>query len=133
MLILTVRFFKEVDLLSYRPQRVAELIKIEVSQIIREELKDPRINQVISITTVRVTNDLKHAKIFISVLGSQKDKESLIKGLDAATGFVKKELAKRIKMRFIPDIQFQLDNSIEYGFEISKILKDINKGDQNDI
>lgn len=119
--------------MSYRPQRVAELIKIEVSQIIREELKDPRINQVISITTVRVTNDLKHAKVFVSVLGSQKDKESLIKGLEAATGFVKKELAKRIKMRFIPDIHFQLDNSIEYGFEISKILKDINKGDQNDI
>ena len=118
--------------MAHRPERLAELIRVEISQIIRDELKDPRLKQMVSITTVRVPSDLRSAKVFISVLGPDQEKENVIKGLVAASGFIKRELGKRIRLRHTPDLQFEIDDSIEYGFKISKIIKEINEGTSND-
>ncbi|KNF08863.1 ribosome-binding factor A [Gottschalkia purinilytica] len=107
--------------------RIGEEIKKIVSNIIMNELKDPRISSMTSITQVQVTKDLRFAKIFISVLGDEKSGENTIKGLESASGFIRKEIGKNLSLRYTPEPVFELDNSIEYGIKISKILDDINK------
>ncbi len=110
---------------SNRIMRIAEEIKREVSDIIQHELKDPRICGMISVTKVTVTNDLKYSKIFVSVLGSSEEKKQILVGLKNAAGFIRKEIGQRVNIRYTPEIIFEMDDSIEYGFRISNILKQI--------
>lgn len=114
--------------MHYRSGRLSEEIKREISKMIFEEIKDPRISSMTSVTDIEVSKDLRYAKIFISVYGSTEDKMNTIDGLKSATGFIRHELGKRIKLRYTPELMFELDNSIEYGAHISEILKDL--GDQ---
>ncbi|MDI3310806.1 MAG: 30S ribosome-binding factor RbfA [Thermoanaerobacterium sp.] len=113
--------------MQYRVGRLSEEIKKEVSQMIFEEIKDPRISSMTSITDIEVSKDLRYAKIYISVYGSDDEKKNTLEGLKSATGFIRHELGKRIKLRYIPELIFEIDNSIEYGAHISKILKDLDK------
>src|SRR6056297_3926860 len=94
-----------------RAIRVGELLKEEISQIVLREMKDPRIGFV-SITDVEVSGDLRHAKIFVSVYGSDKEKEETMAGLKQATGFIRKLIGNRIKIYHIPEIIFRYDDSI---------------------
>lgn len=118
--------------MQYRIGRLSEEIKKEVSQMIFEEIKDPRISSMTSITDIEVSKDLRYAKIYISVYGNDDEKKNTIEGLKSATGFIRHELGKRIKLRYTPELIFELDNSIEYGAHISKILKDLDSQESED-
>jgi ribosome-binding factor A len=117
---------------QYRIGRLSEEIKKEVSQMIFEEIKDPRISSMTSITDIEVSKDLRYAKIYISVYGNDDEKKNTIEGLKSATGFIRHELGKRIKLRYTPELIFELDNSIEYGAHISKILRDLDSQESED-
>ncbi|WP_100373163.1 30S ribosome-binding factor RbfA [Bacillus sp. FJAT-45037] len=111
---------------NVRAHRVGEQMKKELSDIIMRDLKDPRISFV-TITGVDVTGDLQQAKVFITVLGSEEQKESTIKGLSKAKGFMRSEIGKRIRLRKTPEITFEFDESIEYGNRIQTLLNELNK------
>lgn len=113
--------------MKIRPNRVAEEIKREIVGIIRSEIKDPRVDGLISVTDVEVTNDLSYAKIFISKYGSNESREEALKGLEKAAGFIRSELSKRLKLRYMPELIFALDDSLEYGAKIETILNNINE------
>ncbi len=106
-----------------RSTRVGDLIKEEVADIIMHKLKDPRLG-FITVTDARVSSDLRHAKIYISVLEALKKDETL-KILMSSAGFIRGELSKRVKMKFIPEIVFKFDESIEYGAKIDRMLSEI--------
>ncbi len=107
-----------------RIDRVAEEIKRELSAIIRE-LKDPRIPDMLSVVSVRVTKDLKYAKAGISVMGDEKVKKDAFDALKSAGGFIRKEISRRVKLRQTPEFTFVEDNSIAYGAHISELLKNL--------
>ena len=100
-----------------------EYIK-EISQIIGYELKNPNVTGMISVTKVKVTNDLKFAKVYVSILNSKNVKDTLA-GLKKSSGYIRSELAKRVNLRNTPELIFELDDSIEYGAKIDSILKEI--------
>lgn len=104
--------------------RIEEEYRKELSQIISYELKNPNVTGMISVTKVKVTNDLKYAKVYVSILNSKNIKETLA-GLKKSSGFVRSELAKRVNLRNTPEIVFELDDSLEYGAKIDSILKNI--------
>ncbi|MBE5937005.1 MAG: 30S ribosome-binding factor RbfA [Lachnospiraceae bacterium] len=114
--------------------RVNGEVQKELSRIIREEIKDPRIPAMTSVTDVEVTGDLKYAKIYISVLAGSEEKAACMKGLKSATPFIRTKLAKTINLRNTPELTFVLDESIEYGVEMSKKIAalGINKDDNDD-
>lgn len=109
----------------HRSERVAEEIKKELSMIIRDDVKDPRISDMLSIVKVDVSRDLSYAKIYVSVLGSDEEKEETIEGLESASGFIRKELASILQLRHVPELTFVLDSSIEYSIHISKKIDEL--------
>lgn len=111
-----------------RSDRVASAIKKEVSVIIHDELKDPRLGFV-TITNVEVTADLRQAKIFFSVLGKEQEHKKTKEALDSAMGFIRKLIAQRIKLRFAPEILFREDRSSEYSVRIQEVLEEIKEKD----
>ena len=108
-----------------RVERVKEEMKRELSAIIRE-LKDPRISQMTSVVAADVTKDLKYAKVYVSVMGSEEEKQNTLKALKSATGYIKKEIASRLNLRIVPEPSFVLDTSIDYGMHINELLNKIN-------
>jgi ribosome-binding factor A len=109
---------------SRRIARVEQLLKEELSRILQQELKDPRIG-FITVTRVRVSADLGHARVFISVMGDAEAKENTMSGLESAVGFIQRVLGSRIKIKSLPRIEFYLDDSLDYGFRINEILDKI--------
>ncbi|MED3624220.1 30S ribosome-binding factor RbfA [Neobacillus thermocopriae] len=107
--------------MSHRPNRVGEQMKKELSDIIGRKIKDPRIGFV-TVTDVQVTGDLQQAKVFISVLGDDEQKENTLKGLAKAKGFIRSEIGHRIRLRKTPEIIFEFDESINYGNRIETLL-----------
>lgn len=110
---------------SSRMIRINEEIKKELSVIIRNELKDPRIHPMTSIVNVNATSDLKHCKVFISVLGSEKEQEDTKKGLNSAAPFIRKQLARTINLRNTPELKFVNDQSIEYSVHMAKLIDQV--------
>ncbi len=115
---------------SNRLNRISEEVRKVVSGIIMNDIKDPRVSIMTSVTKVEVTRDLRYANIYISVLGEKPSGEDTIKGLESAKGFIRKEIGKNINLRCTPEPLFFLDTSIEYGVKISKILNDLKKDDK---
>ncbi len=113
-----------------RADRVARLMKEELSKIIRNEIKDPRIKGIYSITKVELSNDLRHASVYISVMGNEEEKALFFKGLEKARGFIRKMIGGRIRLRHTPEIVFKADDSIEHGVKISTLLKQIREGNE---
>ena len=111
---------------SQRPGRVQEAIRQEVSRIVQGEMKDPRIG-FITITKVELTKDLRYARVYFSILGEDKDKKLALKGLNSAKGYVKGLLADRIKLRYMPDIVFAIDESMEHTKHIYGIIERLKK------
>ena len=107
-----------------RMGRIDEEYRKELSQIISYDLKNPNVTGMISVTKVKVTTDLKYAKIYVSILNSKNIKETM-DGLKKSSGFIRSELAKRINLRNTPELIFEIDDSIEYGAKIDSILKKI--------
>jgi ribosome-binding factor A len=111
---------------KFRTGRVGEQIKKEMSNLIQTELKDPRIGFV-TVTGVDVTGDLSEARIYISILGNEEQKEETLHAIGRAKGFLRSELGKRIRLRHTPEIEFRFDSSIEYGSRIEALLQQINR------
>ena len=109
-----------------RMSRVDEELKKEISNIITYDLKDPNITGLISVTKVKVSGDLKYAKVYVSMLNA-KDNKQVLAALKKSAGFVRTEIAKRINLRTTPEIIFIFDDSIEYGSKIDTILKEVIK------
>ena len=110
-----------------KSSRVNNEVQRELGNIIRGGLKDPRIAEMTTVVAAEVTTDLKTCKAYISVLGDAKAQEKTIEGLQNAVGFIRKELARNLNMRNTPEIQFILDQSIEYGVNMSKKIDDLIK------
>lgn len=110
---------------SIKNVRINAEVQRELGNIIRNEVKDPRISPMTTVVTAEVTPDLKYCKAYISVLGSKEAAENTMKGLNSAVGYIRKALAKSVNLRNTPEITFVLDQSIEYGVRMSKLIDDV--------
>ena len=115
-----------------RVRRVAEQIKKDVSQIIGEQIKDPRIAGITSVTEVQLTRDLRYASVYVSIYGCESEKEETLQTLTRASGYIRSEVGKRVRLRYVPEINFFIDNSIEYGVHIENVIKSLKKEENND-
>lgn len=111
-----------------RFERINEELKKEISHIISYELKNPSVTGLISVTKAKVTPDLKYAKIYVSILNSKNNTETL-EGLKKSSGFIRSQIAKRINLRITPELVFEKDDSMEYGAKIDSILRELKKED----
>ena len=102
-------------------------VQRELSEIIRTEIKDPRIHPMTTVVSAQVTPDLKYCKAYISILGDEEAGKSTIEGLKSAEGYIRRELARRVNLRNTPEIKFILDQSIEYGVNMSKLIDEVTK------
>ena len=107
-----------------RVEKVQELMKQEISSIILRELKDPRIGFV-TVTSVECTGDLREAKVYVSLMGSEQQVKDCWQGLQSSLGFIRREIGRRIRLRFTPEISFMLDKSLDYSDHIQKLLLQI--------
>ena len=107
----------------YRQEKLGELFAAELSDLLRTRVKDPRVGFA-SITHVEVSGDYRHAKIYVSVLGSEEERASTIKALKHATGFLRHELASRVVLRYMPELVFKLDTSIEQGSRVLELIRE---------
>ena len=114
---------------SIKNTRINGEVQKELSSIIRGEIKDPRIHPMTSVMAVEVAPDLKTCKAYISVLGNQEAKEATIRGLNSAEGYIRRQLARNLNLRNTPEIRFILDESIEYGVNMSKLIDNVAKRD----
>ena len=112
-----------------RHERLEQDTKVALSEIITYEVKNPSVTGLISVTDVKITPDQKYAKVYISVFG-KVSKQKVITALKKATGFIKLELGKSVRMRNIPALIFELDDSIEYGAYMDKVIQDVIKKDE---
>jgi ribosome-binding factor A len=106
----------------YRLERLNSLLRQELSELLRREVKDPRLSGMISITGVEIAPDLKYAQVFVSSLGGQEEKASILESLHRAAGFLRGELSKNLRLRYTPDLDFRWDDSIEHGAHILELL-----------
>lgn len=116
---------------SIKNTRVNSEVQRELSNIIRGEIKDPRIHALTSVVMVEVAPDLKTCKAYISVLGDEQAQKDTIEGLKSAVGFIRRQLAKNLNLRNTPEIRFILDQSIEYGVHMSKLIRE-NQAESSD-
>jgi ribosome-binding factor A len=109
---------------GYRPIRVAELIQAELATLLLRHLKDPRLTMA-TISRVKVSPDLRHARIYVSRIGSEAEQQAAIAGFQQATGFIRSHLGKHLKLRYVPQLDFQLDTAIAYGVRVSRLLQEL--------
>ena len=114
---------------SVKNTRINGEVLKELSNIIRSEIKDPRINPMTSVVAVEVAPDLKTCKAYISVLGDEKSQQHTITGLKSAEGYIRRQLARTVNLRHTPEIRFILDQSIEYGINMSKLIDEVTEHD----
>ena len=117
---------------SIKNTRINGEVQRELSNIIRGEIKDPRINPLTSVVAVEVAPDLKTCKAYISVLGDEESQAKTLAGLKSAEGFIRSKLAKTVNLRNTPEIRFVLDQSIEYGVKMSKMIDEVTKDIKSD-
>lgn len=112
--------------MSHRPEKLAEAVKKEVSDMFRHDLRDPRIGFA-TITFVEVSGDLRYAKIYVSVLGKEEEQQQTMQALEKAKGFIRSELGQRIRLRYTPELTFKMDHSIQSGTRIIRLLEEVTK------
>jgi ribosome-binding factor A len=112
--------------MSRRSERTSKLIQREISELLEREINDPRLSKLISVTEVTLSPDLKHAKIFVSTLGSEiNNKEEILAGFNNASGFLRKELASHLQLKYAPHLSFHYDDSIERGARLLKLMGEL--------
>ena len=116
---------------SVKNTRINGEVLKELSNIIRSEIKDPRINPMTSVVSVEVAPDLKTCKAYISLLGDEQSQKDTITGLKSAEGYIRRELARTVNLRNTPEIKFILDQSIEYGINMSKLIDEVTQKDSD--
>lgn len=114
-----------------RAERVSDQMKQEIADILMRKIKDPRIGFV-TVTDVDVADDLRNAKVFVSVYGSDAEKESSLKGLGSAAAFIRSEVGKRMRMRYVPELLFRFDSTVERGAHIMELLRQIEEKEKKD-
>lgn len=114
--------------MKIRPEKVAQLMRREIADILQRKLRDPRMSAMVSVTDVEVTHDLSYAKIFVSIMGTPEEREKTLAGLVSAAGFVRHELGDRLGLREVPGIRFIHDDSIDRGARVEDLLKRIHDG-----
>lgn len=117
---------------SIKNTRINGEVMRELSNIIRSEIKDPRINPMTSVVSVEVTPDLKLCRAYISVLGDEESQKSTLEGLRSAEGYIRRQLASTINLRNTPEVKFILDQSIEYGVNMSRLIDEVNSNISDD-
>jgi ribosome-binding factor A len=108
-----------------RAERVSNLIRQEISELLQEQVNDPRLSSLISITQVTTTDDLKQTKVFVSILGNKADKNEMLQGFKSASRFFRRELSRRLLLRQVPELSFHFDDSIERGSNILKLIEQV--------
>lgn len=108
--------------MTHRIERVNHLIRQEICDLLQRQVKDPRLGNFIVITDVTTSTDLKHARVFVSHLGGEAEKPATLKVLTAASGFLRKELANRLQLRYVPELSFHWDESIARGAHIEELF-----------
>lgn len=116
---------------KYRNSRINEEMRKEISSIIRNDVKDPRITAMISVTKVDVTKDLSYAKVYVSLYGDDKSKQETLQALKKSSGFIRREVGSKIRLRNTPEILIELDDTIEHGMHIDELLRKIKEQGQN--
>ncbi|MCL2565546.1 MAG: 30S ribosome-binding factor RbfA [Defluviitaleaceae bacterium] len=111
---------------SQRLMRINDEILRECANILRSELKDPRISTMVSVTEVETANDLSQAKVFVSIMGDDEQKKEVMEGLKNASGFIRRGIAEKINLRNTPEIKFLLDNSLDYSLKMAKLIAQAN-------
>ena len=117
--------------MSRRLQRLAGLFQEELSELLLREVRDPRLARLVSIKGVAISPDLRHARVYVSVMGSEDEKVSALEGLTAAAPFLRRKLNNRVSLRRIPELSFRRDDSLEQGAHVSDLLKQISNDTDN--
>lgn len=112
--------------MSYRPHKVAHQLKAEISDIVSRELHDPRVGFV-TITSVRVSQDLSHARVYVSVFGSAQQQKDSVNALNHAAGFIRREVGARMRLRKSPELAFTFDDSVEQGARMNQLIEEANR------
>ena len=115
--------------MTRRTERISSLIRQEISDLLREQVNDPRLSSFISITSVSTSPDLKHAKVFVSALGGETSKNEVLQGFTTASGFFRRELARHLRLKHIPELSFHLDDTIERGAEVLRLVEQVASDD----
>lgn len=110
-----------------RTDRLNSLLKEVISEVIRRDVKNPHVNELVTVTRVEITKDLHHAKVYISVIGTEKDKETTIKALTTAAGFIAVNSSKKVTMRYFPELTFKLDDAVDKHMRIEELLHEISE------
>jgi ribosome-binding factor A len=113
--------------MSYRIERVNQLIRQEISELLLRQIKDPRLGNFLSINAVETAPDLKNAKVYVSCICTDEEKKEIMSTLETASGYLHKELTKRIKMRYVPALSFYWDNTIERASHIMSLIDQVSK------
>ncbi len=114
--------------MSQRSERVGDLIRTELSELLRREMRDPRV-ALASVTRVEVSHDLGHARVWISALGDETQRGAAIAGIEHGSGFLRSQLARRLRLRVVPELRFELDRGAEHSQRISELLEELEGGD----
>lgn len=117
--------------MSRRTERINDLLRSEISELLRREVKDPRVSGLVSITEVHVSPDLRNATVFVSVLGSAEEKASTMKALETGAQFLQRELGKRLTIRRTPVLSFLIDEALEEGSRIMHLLDEVRDQDSS--
>ena len=110
-----------------RSERLGELLLAEISELVVRDLKDPRLGFV-TFTRVELSDDLRHAKVFVSILGSEPEKARTLQGLASATGYIRRHLGRSLRLRYTPELTFLIDESMEHGAKIAQLLRQLHAG-----
>ncbi len=111
--------------MAHRIERVNNLIRHEISELLQRQVKDPRLGNFVAVTEVSTSPDLRYAKVFVSCMGSEEEKRKTLNGLIAASGFFRNKLAKRLRLRRVPELSFQWDDSIERGAHLLQLIDNV--------
>ena len=111
--------------MAHRIERVNSLIRQEISELLQRQVKDPRLGNFIAVTEVVTSPDLRHAKVFVSRIGGEEDKQEVMKALNSASSFLRRKLAGSLKLRYTPELSFRWDDSIERGDRLLHLIDDV--------
>jgi len=111
--------------MTHRIQRLNSLLRHEISELLQRQVKDPRLGSFVAVTEVSISPDLRHARIFVSHIGSEEEKQETLSALASASSFFRRELTKRLRLRRIPELSFQWDDSIERGVHLLKLIDQV--------
>ena len=117
--------------MTRRAERISNLIRQEISELLQEQVNDPRLSSLISITQVTTSPDLMQAKVYVSILGDKADRNEMLQGFKAASGFFRRELSRRLTLRHVPELSFHFDDSIEHGTNILRLIEQVSSDSDN--